>query len=277
MLMLSLLSALVSAVLVAGAPSSVAAVNVPVVPTMTDEDTVIFYDDGAHHTWWTSDKDSFGVAVKFTPAEWPCELVGARAEVGYDLGQQVFLRVFDDSAVGKPGKVLYEEQRLDIPHGQNTGFRDYDLTAPIVIDSGDFYVGFWQKHWFHLLFGSDAQMNYAARQWWWFPGQGWVPPSGLDAADHLIRAKVRYGTGVEEELGAEMLPRLVVTPNPAAGVATAFCPGASSVSVYDAAGMFVRSVSARDGKAVLTGFAPGAYVVVAKGAAPLVARFVVVR
>lgn len=277
MLMLSLLSALVNSVLVAGAPGGATAVNVPVAPVMTDEDTVIFYDDGTHRAWWTSDKDSFGVAVRFTPAEWPCELVGARAEVGYDLGQQVYLRVFDDSARGRPGKVLYEEQRLDIPHGQNLGFRDYDLTEPVTIDSGDFYVGFWQKHWFHLLFGSDAAMNYIARQWWFIPPQGWVAPSGLDAADHLIRAKVRYGTGVEEELGAEMQPRLVVIPNPVAGVATALCPGASLVSVYDAAGTLVRSVAARDGRATLTGFAPGAYLVVARGPAPQAAKFVVVR
>jgi hypothetical protein len=166
-----------------------------------DDTIVIAYDDGTHKTWWCSDKDSFGAAVKFTPAEYPCQIVGARAEVGYDLGQQVYLRVFDDDgAGGLPGTVLYEQQRLDIPHSPSPGFKDYDLTAPVTIDSGDFYICFWQKHWFHLLFGSDMQFNYVARQWWYLPPTGWMTPVGMDAADHLIRARVLYGTGIDEEL-----------------------------------------------------------------------------
>ncbi len=180
-----------------------------------DVDTVISYDDGIHRTWWCSDRDSFGAAVRFTPSEYPCEVIGARAEVGYDEGCTIYLRVYDDDSTGGlPNTILYNQLRTDIPRGQNLGFRDYDLTVPVVIDSGDFYLCFFQKHWFHLLFGTDTHFDYPARQWWYFPDWGWVTPMGMDAADHLLRAKVRYGTGVEEVLGEPTMQRITVSPNP---------------------------------------------------------------
>jgi hypothetical protein len=167
-----------------------------------DDTTVIAYDDGTHQTWWCSDKDSFGAAVRFTPAGYPCYVVGARAEVGWDTttgSSQIYLRVFDDDGTGGlPGTVLYEEHRTDVPGGNKVGFHDYDLTSPVTIDSGDFYLCFWQKHYFNMLFGTDTHFDSISRQWWFFPDQGWVTPSGMDAADHLIRALVLYSTGAEE-------------------------------------------------------------------------------
>jgi len=169
------------------------------------EDTVVIaYDDGTHRTWWCSDRDSFGAAVRFTPAEYPCQIVGARAEVGCDTtfgGRQVYLRVFDDDGSGGlPGTVLREEHRPDVPKNQVVGFRDYDLATPVVVDSGDFYLCFWQKHYFNMYFGTDTHFDSTPREWWYFPDLKWVTPMGPDAADHLIRARVLYGTGVEEEL-----------------------------------------------------------------------------
>ena len=186
------------------------------------EDTVaIAYDDGTHKAWWCSDRDSFGAAVKFTPASYPCQIVGARAEVGCDTtmgGRQVYLRVFDDNGTGGlPGTVLREEHRTDVPKGQNVGFRDYDLTAPVVIDSGDFYLCFWQKHFFNMVFGTDQHLDWAPREWWFFPDLKWVTPMGMDAADMLIRARVLYASGVEEELTPHLAPRLTLSPNPATG------------------------------------------------------------
>ncbi len=218
------------------------------------EDTVVIaYDDGTHKTWWCSDKDSFGAAVRFTPAEYPCQIVGARAEVGYDEGQQVYLRVFDDNGTGGlPGTVLYEQQRLDIPHGGNVGFRDYDLTAPVAIDSGDFYICLWQKHYFHLLFGTDQHLDSVPREWWFFPDLKWVTPMGMDAADMLIRARVLYASGVEEDLTPHLMPRLTVTPNPVTrgSVRLSFTgpldhstTGPLSLTVSDATGRCVQSAT----------------------------------
>jgi hypothetical protein len=213
------------------------------------EDTIVIaYDDGTHRTWWLSERDSFGAAVRFTPASYPCQVVGARAEVGYDDGQQVYLRVFDDNgAGGLPGTVLYEQQRLDIPHSPSPGFKDYDLTAPVVVDSGDFYICFWQKHYFHLLFGTDTHLDSVPREWWFFPDMGWVTPMGMDAADMLIRARVLYGSGVEEELTPHLAPRFTLSPNPGTGgfatirfSGSSFIVHRSSLSVYDAAGRCVE-------------------------------------
>lgn len=181
------------------------------------EDTVIFYDSGIHRTWWCSDRDSFGAGVRFTPREYPCDIIGSRAEINYDDGQQIYLRVYDDDgAGGLPGTILYNEQRLDVPHRLTPGFRDYDFTRPVTIESGDFYIVWWQKNVWDMVFGTDDHFDSISRQWWYFPDMGWVTPMGMDAADHLIRAKVRYGTGVEECLGTpRALARVQVWPNPA--------------------------------------------------------------
>jgi hypothetical protein len=239
-------------------------------PATADLDTVLFYDSGVHTTWWCSDRDSFGAAVKFTPAEYPCEVTGARAEVGYDDGQQIYLRVFDDNGPGGlPGTVLYEEQRLDIPHGQNIGFRDYNLTAPVTVDSGDFYVCFWQKNVWDMLFSTDEQFNYPARQWWFFPDLGWVTPMGMDAADQLIRAKVRYGTGVEEELGVGPAGLLRIRPNPTSNGLMRFDlagPRSFRIMVADACGRTVfEDRACVSGQLDLRFLAPGVYMVSAVG------------
>ncbi len=239
-------------------------------PATADLDTVLYYDSGVHKTWWCSDRDSFGAAVKFTPAEYPCEVIGARAVVGYSGGQQIFLRVFDDNGPGgKPGTVLYEEQRLDIPPGQNTEFRDYNLTAPVVFDSGDFYLCFWQKDIWDMLFSTDEHFDYPARQWWFFPDMGWVTPMGMDAADHLLRAKVRYGTGLEEELDAGLTEALRVLPNPACdGLVrldgTGLCP--TDLIVTDACGRTVLRLLAQSSNQLnLRSLNPGVYILTAYG------------
>ena len=109
-----------------------------------EDTTVIAYDDGTHKTWWCSDKDSFGAAVRFTPAAYPCYVVGARAEVGYDIGQEVYLRVFDDDgAGGLPGAALYEQQRLDIPQGviPGTGLMSSRALIDLSYGRADDHVG----------------------------------------------------------------------------------------------------------------------------------------
>ena len=72
----------------------------PPVLASTDQDTVIYYDTGNTVTWWCSDRDSFGAGVKFTPSEYPCEIIGARAEINYDGGREIYLRVWDDDGQG---------------------------------------------------------------------------------------------------------------------------------------------------------------------------------
>jgi hypothetical protein len=175
-------------------------------------------------------------------------VVGARAVVGYDEGQQVYLRVFDDNGPdGKPGTVLYEQHRPDIPPGHNAEFRDYDLTTPVTVNDGDFYVCFWQKHWFHLLFATDTHFDSMPREWWYFPDWGWVTPMGMDAADQLIRARVVYPTGVQEEVSsAGQGMATSVSPNPVSGGYATIYWGAGVtsvplVSVYDAGGRRVAT------------------------------------
>lgn len=213
-------------------------------------DETLAYDDGTVRTWWVSDKDSFGVAVRFTPSEYPCDVLSALGVVHYEDGMNIYLRVYDDlGPSGKPGNVLYEEHRTDIPNRADSSYHAYDLSAPVTIDSGDFYVCFWQKQLFNLVFASDQAMNYPTRQWWFFPGQGWVAPSGLDAADHLIRALVREGTGIEE-LTPNPGPTsdaASISPNPCTGLLHVRLPtgtaSAGRIRLFDAAGRDVKDVA----------------------------------
>ncbi len=200
-----------------------------------DEDTIISYDSGNSVTWWCSDRDSFGAGVGFTPSEYPCEVIGARAEVNYDDGPEIYLRIWDDDGPsGLPGTILYSEHRPDIPPKRTPGFRDYDLTEPVRIDSGDFYIVFWQRNIWDMQFSSDEVMNYPARQWWWFPDQGWVTPYSMDASDHLIRARVSYGTGVSEVLGPK--PASALVPTVAKEYYLSELRQDSTLKVFDASG-----------------------------------------
>jgi hypothetical protein len=240
----------------------------PAGPAVVDTDTVLLFDSGVSTTWWCSDRDSFGTAVRFTPPEYPCEVTGARAEVNRDGGQEVYLRIWDDDGPGgEPGSLLYHQQRPDIPPRRTPGFRDYDLTEPVTVDSGDFYVCFWQQDVWDLQFSSDETMDYPARQWWFFPDQGWVTPSGMHASDHLIRARVRYGTGVVEELGTCLRVGLTLHPNPAPGgrchVRWAEPRAGMFVTLLDVSGRAVRSSRVEEGSTAtaLAGLEPGVYLV----------------
>lgn len=225
-------------------------------PDLPHPDTLLYFDSGITATWWCSDRDSFGAGVKFTPGEYPCEVTVVRAEVNYDDGREIYLRVWDDDGPGgRPGTVLYNELRLDVPPNRTPGLRDYVLTAPVRIDSGDFYIVWWQRSIFDLVFSSDEAMNWPQRQWWFFPDQGWVTPYGMHASDHLIRARVRYGSGVEEELaaGAADRGRLRIFGNPAPrGRARVEWTGAKALlTVTDAGGRVVVSAGLGPARTVL--------------------------
>jgi hypothetical protein len=210
---------------------------------ITAQETIA-YDDGTHRTWWTSDRNSFGAAVKFTPREYPCQIVGTRAEINYDDGTQIYLRIYDDDgSTGLPGTVLYNERRLDIPPRTQTGFKDYDLTSPVTITSGDFYICFFQKNIWDMMFGTDQAFDSVSRQFWYFPDLGWRTPWGMDAADHLIRAKVMYGVGIEE-VQYDNAGEFQISPNPCFGRLQVRLPSDSKgiqwLELYDVSGQKVK-------------------------------------
>jgi hypothetical protein len=208
-------------------------------------DDTLAYDDGSLKTWWCSDKDSFGVAVRFTPREYPCEVTGALAVMHYDMASHIWLRAFDDDGdSGLPGTVLANKLCTGVPHNADSSFRYYELALPLTITSGDFYLCLWQTAYFNLVFASDQRMDSMSRQLWYFPDQGWVRPSGLDRADHLIRARVSYNSGIEEVIGSSRNARELewtLNPNPVEnGFVTLNCnlpdPGPVRIVIYDAAG-----------------------------------------
>ena len=237
--------------LLAALPAAAHSVGRPLsgAPALLDTQE-IGYDDGRVHTWWCSDKDSFGAAVRFTPREYPCEVIGGRAPIHYMDGANIYVRVFAADGSGHhPGTLLAEKLCANVPHNADSSFKEYDVTSPVTVDSGDFYVCFWQKGYFNLVFASDLRMDSLSRQWWYLPPQGWVAPSGLDAADQLIRAVVNYpGTGIVEEVSgpqpALRSPQFVIEPNPCRGeLSLRLLSGIlepTSVTIRDASGRLVR-------------------------------------
>jgi hypothetical protein len=129
------------------------------------------------------------------------------------------------------------------------------------------------KHNFHLLFGTDTHFDLMPREWWFFPDLGWVTPMGTDAADMLIRARVLYGTGVEEELTPHLTPRVTVSPNPVTGGSARLSftgafehsgTGALRLSVSDVSGRVVHSsfgLRASSFRLDLRSMPPGVYMV----------------
>jgi hypothetical protein len=224
-------------------------------PAPFDAGETLAYDDGMVRTWWSSDRDSFGVAVRFTPRQYPCDVLGALAVIHYDDGTSIYLRVYDDNGSGGlPGAVLYNEHRTDITHDRDSSYKSFDLTSPVTVTSGDFYLCFFQKNVWDMIFASDARLDSASREWWYFPDLGWRTPFGMDAADHLIRAKVQYSTGVTEEIGSPSPtrpPQLVefsLNPNPIThGTAllsyTLPDPGPFRACVYNLAGEPVEELA----------------------------------
>jgi hypothetical protein len=209
----------------------------------------IGYDDGRVHTWWCSDKDSFGAAVRFTPREYPCDVIGGRAPIHYDMAARIYVRLYDaNGPSGHPGSMLAEAPCTGVPHNADSSYKQYNFASPVTIDSGDFYVCFWQKSFFNLIFASDARMDSTARQWWYLPPTGWMTPVGMDAADQLIRAAVNYpGTGIVEE-GANpspaSAPQFAVGQNPCRGELSLQIAGGTAptlLAIRDAAGRLVRS------------------------------------
>lgn len=212
----------------------------------TTAQETIAYDDGTHRTWWCSDRDSFGAAVKFTPREYPCEIVGSRAEINYDDGTQIYLRIYDDDGpTGLPGTILYNEHRNDIPPRTQPGFKDYDLNSPAQITSGDFYICFFQKNVWDMVFGSDQVFDSISRQFWYFPDLGWQTPTGMDAADHLIRAKVNYGVGIEE-ISFDKINVFKISPNPCFGYFQIRIPAnvkSTQLEIYDLSGQRIKEIA----------------------------------
>ncbi len=234
----------------------------------TTAQETIAYDDGTHRIWWCSDRDSFGAAVKFTPREYPCEIVGSRAEINYDDGTQIYLRIYDDDGpTGLPGTILYNELRLDIPHRLQPGFKDYDLTSSVEIPSGDFYICFFQKNVWDMVFGSDQVFDSISRQFWYFPDLGWQTPTGMDAADHLIRAKVNYGVGIEE-IDYDKINVFKISPNPCFGPLRAIIPNnlkSVQLEIYDLSGQRIKEITLCQSTTItsyiidLNEFSPGVY------------------
>lgn len=120
------------------------------------------------------------------------------------------------------------------------------MTSPVTITSGDFYICFFQKNVWDMVFGTDQAFDSVSRQFWYFPDSGWRTPWGMDAADHLIRAKVRYGVGIEEIRNDE-LSEFQISSNPCFGLLEVRFPAdlksAQRLEFYDVSGQKVKEIS----------------------------------
>jgi hypothetical protein len=224
---------------------------------LVDLDTLIWYDQLDTSHWWVGLNESFACAVRFTPDRYPCEVVGARAEVNRGTyAASYFLRVYAPNGTGgAPGTILQSTPRTDLPLNRTPGFRDYDLSTPVTITSGDFFLCFIRTTIGDLYFTDDLSLNYGPRQWWLLgDGRGWVLAGGYNGRDMHLRARVRY---VDP---ADVGVTRILAPSGTVDSAATLTPACSVYNYGSAAQSYrvrLRIGSAYDDTARVTAHGPG--------------------
>jgi hypothetical protein len=101
--------------------------------------TVISYDDGDYQSLWRATVDNRGLAVRFTPDDYPATLETARFALNTTATSEFRCKVWDDNGGGGlPGTLLFQQDidNITIPAG---GLFDVDISG-VTITSGSFYI-----------------------------------------------------------------------------------------------------------------------------------------
>jgi subtilisin family serine protease len=138
------------------------------------------YDDGTAQDYGDLGSTDSYLAVRFTPASYPAQLRTARFYVWDQTTYPFELHIWDDSgSAGAPGVDLITPFTVDpvvASAANEVAWFDIDLTDhEIVINSGDFYIGWRQIEEGKLnQVGFDTTGILYARTWGYLPGLGWI-------------------------------------------------------------------------------------------------------
>ena len=160
------------------------------ISTIVIADT-LSYDNGIVKTWLNPDRDSFGIAVKFNPEQHPIQIVGGLGVIHYYGEQNVQLRIYNDAMT-----MIHNESITTTP-GMDSSFSYYPFNETITIESGAFYVCFFQTRQWGMIFANDDSMEYPENQRWYLPDMGWVTPFG-GVGDNMVRVVVEYPVATKE-------------------------------------------------------------------------------
>jgi hypothetical protein len=222
-----------------------------------------------------------GFGNRFVPPVYPCSISSIRQYMGDATGNiDVFTAIYDDDgAGGSPGTVLFGDT---VTVTTTPGWCSVDLTTPVVITDGAFFVGSvsWTTSRPSFYLDATSPLSY---QGWENTGV-WGPSRDAPVHDVAANATISGPVGIFESMEptpAAVPARIDVSPNPFGGKATIRLLNPTglenALEVYDATGSMVRTVELSRGQATLDGrrLADGVYFARVLGTEAPVAKVIV--
>ena len=178
------------------------------------------YDDGTSEMGYHAGAATNCLAVRITPDQYPVKLIRIKYYLT-QVNQQMIVYAWDDDGVdGQPGTQLidpfYIVQTADLVAGDWNVITLPESTYDIVIQNGDFYVGWFEASDASMI-GVDTDGTIYNRSWQYTGGTWWDYNAGIPQ-NMMIRAVVDTNVivGVDDDpIGGTYL--LQNYPNPVKG------------------------------------------------------------
>jgi hypothetical protein len=221
-----------------------------------------------------------GMASRFVPPVYPCSISSIRQHMTSIGEVDVLLAVYDDDGPGGSlGTILFG----DTVTVTSSNWYSVDLTAPVVITDGAFFVGATSQTSNDPSFGYDSTPPVSF-QGWENTGASWGPSRYSPTRDVCANATTSGLVGIFDVLQPASAPvpaRIDVNPNPFVGKTTIRLLNPTGlekgIEVYDATGSIVRTLELSRGQAMLDGrlLADGIYFARVTGTEAPVAKVIV--
>jgi hypothetical protein len=220
-----------------------------------------------------------GFGNRFVPPVYPCSISAIREYMTSTGAASVLLAVYDDDGPGEsPGTIKF----ADTVTVTAANWYSVSLPAPVIIDSGAFFVGGTSEISSDPSFGMDSipPLSY---QGWEYTGV-WSPSRDGVVRDVCANATISGPVGVFEWISPTPAPvpaRIDVSPNPFGGATSIRLLNPTgretALEIYDATGSVVRTLSLSRGQATLDGrlLVDGIYFARVAGAEAPVAKVIV--
>ena len=223
---------------------------------------------------------SGGMGSRFVPPVYPCSISSIRQHMTSTSSVNVLLALYDDDGPGgSPGTLLFG----DTVAVSSANWYSVDLTVPVVITDGAFYVGAYSETSNDPSFGYDS-VPPISFQAWENTGGSWGASRTASTHDVCANATTSGPVGIYEVLQPTPAPvpaRIDVNPNPFGSKTTIRLLNPTGlekgIEVYDATGSVVRTLELSSGRATLDGrlLADGIYFARVTGTEAPVAKVIV--
>jgi hypothetical protein len=164
-------------------------------------------DTATHFYYWNGASGGYG--NRFVAPSYPVQVTGIKAYLssGTTVGCTLWLMSADGPG-GGPGTV---QARGLISNVQTQGWYQLDLSAPVLINSGAFFVGVTSDANQAPSYGMDSVLPIS-RQTWEYTGS-WAPSRDLESRDAMMCALVRLPLATDLGVDAIRSPTVVINPS----------------------------------------------------------------